>query len=242
MKRCKIVKITVVIFVVILLVTGIGTSIYVNDYYHANSKALELMNSTDTVTVKQLNSRTTVFEPKEPKAGIIFYPGGKVEHSAYAPLLQELAKQGILGVLVKMPGNLAVLDTNAADGLKNYYPEVKKWYLGGHSLGGTMAASYIGKHADEYTGLILLAAYSTVDLSNTQLHVISIYGSCDKVLNKKKAKENCSNLPAQYSEQVIEGGCHAYFGMYGEQEGDGIPQISDKEQIEITAKIISNLI
>ena len=81
-----------------------------------------------------------VFAPESPTAGLIFYPGGKVENTAYAPLLHDLAEGGILCVLVKMPCNLAVLGMNAADGIPECFPEVTDWYIGGHSLGGAMAA------------------------------------------------------------------------------------------------------
>ena len=80
-----------------------------------------------------------------------------------------------------MPFDLAVLDANAADGLQDYFPEIKHWYMAGHSLGGAMAATYISKHNANFDGLILLAAYSTADLSQTPLKVISIYGSNDQV-------------------------------------------------------------
>lgn len=38
-------------------------------------------------------------------------------------------------------------------------------------------------------------------------------------------------------EAVIEGGCHAYFGMYGEQEGDKTALVSPEEQMEETARL-----
>ena len=105
-----------------------------------------------------------------------------------------------------------------------------------------MAASYLADHVDEYEGLILLGSYSTADLSDTDLDVLSIYGSEDKVLNRKKYDGNKSNLPDDFCEVVIDGGCHAYFGMYGAQDGDGTPTISNHEQIGLTAKHISNAI
>ena len=101
-----------------------------------------------------------------------------------------------------------------------------------------MAASYLADHVDEYEGLILLGSYSTADLSDTDLDVLSIYGSEDKVLNREKYDENKSNLPDDFSEVVIEGGCHAYFGMYGAQDGDGTPTISNHEQIRLTVESI----
>ena len=105
-----------------------------------------------------------------------------------------------------------------------------------------MAASYLEKHTDEYEGLILLGSYSTADLSDDELEVLSIYGSEDQVLNREKYNDNISNLPKDFKEIVIEGGCHAYFGMYGAQDGDGAPSISNAEQILQTAEYIAQMI
>ena len=141
-----------------------------------------------------------------------------------------------------MPFNLAVLDMNAADGIQEQYPEIENWYIGGHSLGGSMAASYLEKNVDDYEGLILLGSYSTADLSETDLDVLSIYGSEDKVMNHEKYADNKANLPDDFTEIIIDGGCHAYFGMYGAQDGDGTPTISNEEQISITAENIVKMI
>ena len=96
----------------------------------------------------------------------------------------------------------------------------------------------LAEHVEDYEGLILLGAYSTADLSETDLDVLSVYGTEDKVMNQKKYDTYKSNLPDDFSEVVLEGGCHAYFGMYGAQEGDGKPEISNEEQIFLTAKTI----
>ena len=141
-------------------------------------------------------------------------------------------------VLLKMPFNLAVLDVNAADGIQKEYPEIEDWYIGGHSLGGSMAASYLADHEKDYEGLVLLGSYSTADLSNTDLAVLSVFGSEDQVMNREKYDENKANLPSGFTETVIEGGCHAYFGMYGVQEGDGTPTITNEEQIRLTIESI----
>ena len=101
-----------------------------------------------------------------------------------------------------------------------------------------MAASYVAEHQKEYRGLVLLAAYSTEDLSGSGLKVVSIYGSKDEVMNMKKYQDNRSNLPGDTREYVIEGGCHAQFGCYGVQEGDGIPALSGEEQRSSTVRFI----
>lgn len=180
--------------------------------------------------------------PDEATKGLIFYPGGKVEHIAYIPLMQACADRGILCVLVEMPFNLAVFDVNAADGIIQQYPEIDDWYIGGHSLGGSMAASYLSDKSDDYKGLVLLGSYSATDISDTGLKVLSVYGSEDTVLNTDKYKGNKSNLPNDFNEVLIDGGCHAYFGMYGNQDGDGTPSITNEEQINITADAIESFV
>ena len=234
MKKNRWLKIGVI---AVLLLCGVCWW-YVSDYYHADDAAVAAMSSAADVVVKQ-DGNTVAFIPDEAKAGFIFYPGGKVEHTAYAPLMRGLADRGVLCVLVEMPLNLAVLDMNAADGIPEMYPQIDSWYIGGHSLGGSMAASHTAKNASVYEGLVLLASYSTADLSSAGLKVISIYGSRDGVLNMKKYVENKANLPASFKEYIIEGGCHAGFGSYGSQDGDGTPTITGDVQIEETVLLLT---
>jgi hypothetical protein len=237
----RICAITVSIIAVLMLLLG-ACAIYLSDYYRADEGAIAAFAPEDNISVSVLDNGSVVFEPQSATAGFIFYPGGKVEHDAYQPLMEALAREGILCVLVKMPFNLAVFDVNAADGVQERFPKIENWYIGGHSLGGSMAASYLADRADDYEGLILLGSYSTADLSGTDLAAVSIYGSEDKVLNREKYDENRSNLPNDFTEIVIEGGCHAYFGMYGAQDGDGTPTIANHEQIALTAKYILEMI
>ncbi len=232
-------KIILSICLVLLLTVGIGGFAYVSDYCHADAQAAAAMTAdTGTVHTEQSDS-VTWFVPDEPAAGLIFYPGGKVECSAYAPLMLACAQRGILCALVQMPCNLAVLDMNAADGLREEHPEITDWYIGGHSLGGAMAANYAASHPQELDGLVLLAAYSTKDLTQTQLRVLSVYGTQDGVMDRESYEEYKSNLPVGMTELVIEGGCHAQFGCYGTQDGDGVPEISGGEQIRLTADAIA---
>lgn len=229
--------ITASIVLVLAILAGL-CAVYVGDYYRADQDAVEAFAPMNSVSVELLDDGTMVFKPENAAKGFVFYPGGKVEYSAYQPLMAACAQQGILCILVEMPFNLAVLDINAADGIQQQFPEIEKWYIGGHSLGGSMAASYLADHIEDYDGLILLGSYSTADLSETDLTVLSVYGSEDKVMNRDKYDEYKANLPGDFIEVVIEGGCHAYFGMYGAQEGDGKPAISNEQQILLTAEQI----
>ena len=235
-RKRKIFIITVSIALALAMIVG-ACAIYLGDYYRADYEAIGAFLPQGTAFKEEPDGRI-VFEPEGATKGLIFYPGGKVEYRAYIPLMQACAEEGILCVLVEMPFNLAVLDVNAADGIQREYPEIEDWYIGGHSLGGSMAASYLAGHTEDYEGLILLGSYSTADLSDTDLEVLSVFGSEDQVMNREKYDENKSNLPTDFTETVIEGGCHAYFGMYGAQEGDGTPTITNEEQIRITVENI----
>ena len=229
------------IIIACILVAGvIGCGIYVCDYYPANEQALQALITDDKVTVSELKGGNILFAPNEPTIGFIFYPGAKVEHIAYAPLMRGLAEEGILCILIRMPFHLAVFGKNAADGIQDQYPEIETWYLGGHSLGGSMAADYIAESEEEYKGLCLFASYSLADLSATDLEVFSIYGTQDKVLNMEKYEQYRMNLPLDMEEQIIDGGCHAYFGDYGVQDGDGMAMMMPEEQQSITVEFIVN--
>ncbi len=230
----------IISIVVVLAILITFCAVYLNDYYRADTDAIAAIAPLSTVSKEVLDDNSIVYAPQNSKIGFVFYPGGKVEYTAYTPLMQELARHGVLCVLVKMPFNLAVLDKRAADGIQEKYPEIENWYIGGHSLGGAMAASYLSDNTSRYDGLVLLGAYSTADLSETELDVLCVYGSEDKVMNYEKYVANKNNLPDGFSEFIIEGGCHSYFGMYGQQKGDGIPTITNIQQITLTADTIAD--
>jgi len=225
-----------------VLIIFIACVIYVSDYYHADEAAIYAFSPLPEGAVRTMSDGMITYEPEKHDTGLIFYPGGKVEYTAYEPLMLACAERGITCVLLEMPFNLAVLDMNAADVIPEKYPDIENWYIAGHSLGGAMAAAYAHDNPDAFDGLILLAAYSTKALTGTGLEVLSIYGSEDGVLDSEKYAENIVNLPENYQEHIIDGGCHAYFGMYGPQDGDGTPTISNTEQINLAADIIAGFV
>ncbi len=241
-KKCnKGIKALVVVIIAVSVIFG-GCGVYVNDYYRAQTEEIAVFSTGSLVEEKEIADGVIAFLPPDPVAGFIFYPGGKVEYTAYKPLMVACAQKGILCVLVEMPFNLAVLDVNAADGITDMFPDIEKWAIGGHSLGGSMAASYIGAHTEQFDDLVLLGSYSTADLSGSNIDVLSIYGSEDGVMNREKYAEYKPNLPENTVEFVIDGGNHSGFGMYGFQEGDGEATITNDEQINITAEKIAEVI
>lgn len=212
---------------------------YANDYYRATDVAKKAMINSTRVEIVEANdyylfssSPLSSYIGSGYGKGIVFYPGGKVDEVAYAPLMVELAAEGYEVYLVKMPAKLAILDMNAAEDIFREATHIKEWTMMGHSLGGAMAASFSASHDEEVEALVLLAAYSTEDLKNLDMKVYSFYGSEDKVLNMEKYEEYRTNLPEEVIEEVIEGGNHANYAHYGAQEGDGEATITREEQQE----------
>lgn len=248
----RVVLVIVVVLVALVAAFALGIHLYASDYYHAQPNAIAAEDSSEEVTVTRLGSGDVTFVPAEVPvtSALVFYPGGKVEADAYAPLLGRLAQHGVACVLVRMPENLAVLAPNSADRARGELEQALAdsdapnvpWLMAGHSLGGAMAASYVAGHADSYQGLVLLAAYSTKDLSGTSVRTLSIYGSNDGVLNRKRYQECLPNLGNDVTELVIDGGIHSYFGEYGHQEGDGEAAITNDQQLDQAADAVASFV
>lgn len=218
---------------ILLLFLLAGFAFYVHDYYHADPSVEQYMEYRDEVNTREITEGLFLDGPGRERA-LIFYPGGKVEYRAYLPLCHKIAAGGIDCFLLEMPCNLAVLDINKADSIiENYtYPE---WIIGGHSLGGAAAAIYAADHKEQVQGLLLLGAYPTKQLG-ADLHVLELYGSEDRVLNRERLLKGNDFLPVHTVLEEIPGGNHAGFGSYGPQKGDGPAGISGEEQQEITAQ------
>ncbi len=231
---------------IVIAVLGGAFAWYVNDYYHADNLALaaaaDANGSADGVTVQTLKGGALAFVPENPRAGLIFYPGAKVQPEAYAPLLEECAKYDILCVLLKPRFNLALLDTNAASGIQEQFPQIETWFIAGHSMGGVAASTYLSRHQDSFDGIVFLASYPMADLSTYDGYVLSITGENDQVLNWANYENARSKLPESTTEMQIKDGNHGSFGNYGEQAGDGAAAISAESQQAQTANAIGQLL
>lgn len=229
----KVIKNIAKVLLILLIIVGCIFMIYVRDYYRTSDYVNEIVAENETRI--EFEGRYTVIHPEEilkEQIGIIFYPGGKVESSAYMPLLIKLSDMGFTCVLVDMPMNLAVFNINAADDVYSMYPDIDSWYLAGHSLGGAMASSYMEKHHDEVEGLILLGAYP---VNEAPVNTLAVYGTYDLKLNLEKV------LLADEVYEIIDGN-HANFGDYGEQEGDGKALVSREVQQTMTVERIEKFI
>lgn len=194
-------------------------------------RALAALQSDDQVQVIEDDGYT--FQPTRPVwLGFILYPGGRVDPASYAAPAREIAEAGYLVVVPQLTLNLAVLDANAADDIVAAHPEIDRWVIGGHSLGGTMAAGYALENPESMSGLVMWAAYpaNDTDLSLLDAQVSSVFGTRDGLTTLADIDDSRSRLPDDTDFVSIEGGNHAQFGDYGPQDGDNPATIGREEQ------------
>lgn len=185
-------------------------------------------------------------DPDGAELGYVFYPGGKVDAAAYIPYLLELnVQEKLFCAVVKPPFRLAILDTSAADKVLADHPQIRRWALGGHSLGGTSAARYVEKHmgaggdVPAVEALVLLASYPDTDLSAWEGQVLSVTAGMDRIMDRDRYEKAMSLLPPQPRTlyYFLSNGNHSQFGNYGQQEGDGRANTSGSSQREDTVAV-----
>lgn len=207
-----------------------------------DADALAALESADGISATVYADSYTL-EPADDAArmGVILYPGARVDYRSYAPLARELASLGYLVVVPRLTLNLAVLDQNRADDVIANHPEIRTWAIGGHSLGGAMAAAYAENHPDTIDALVLLAAYPPEgsDLSDNDLAVVSVFGTRDGLLSQDTFEESAKLLPADTTWVPLDGGNHAQFGSYGAQPGDRPASMSSDDQQWLAATEIA---
>ena len=230
--------------VVILVMAAGGFVVWASGASQPMPEALAALQSDAQVKVE--TGQWIVFRPvmAEPTTGLIFYPGGKVDARAYAPAAHAIAAQGYLVVITPMPLNLAIFGIGKAADVMAAFPSVKHWAIGGHSLGGSMAASFANKHQDAVKGIVFWASYpaDSDNLSATSLLVTSIYASNDGLATGVKIDHSRALLPSNTAWVKIEGGNHAQFGWYGAQSGDHPATISRADQQEQTIRATLDLL
>lgn len=232
MKKQRKLWIGIFIGVVIIIGLGIGSFLlWAGNPYPAMPEAISSLESDSIVQVETDPWITFTPQDQEPSTGFIFYPGGLVEAKAYAPAARAIAKQGYLVIITPMPLHLAVLNSSAAAEVIATHPEIENWAIGGHSLGGSMAATFANQNP-EIDGLVLWASYpaESNDLSGQSITVSSIYGTLDGVALPETVLAAEPLLPSDTVWVPIEGGNHAQFGWYGSQEGDNPATISREQQ------------
>ncbi|MBQ2823148.1 MAG: alpha/beta hydrolase [Oscillospiraceae bacterium] len=230
-----------IVLIIVTLAAVLGVVIYVLDYYPADGNTDYISDGPYGVSEINFGDGTIVFEPNIfSEYGVIFYPKSKMEAKAYYPLMRSLAARGVVCMAAEAPAKMAALGKNEAYGMNMRYPEIKKWYIGGHGDSAKTAAAFAAENNDFITGVILLGGYTSTDLNGTGLKAVSVYGSKDGILNMKAYEKNKAKLPADSKEYVIEGGCHTYFAACSLLNGDETPDITFEQQIDAAAYYICN--
>jgi len=204
----------------------IGTGVKITE----NRRTIEIMPSTGEVSA----------------TGLLFYPGGLVDSHVYNEVLADFTGAAyVFTVVVKMPGNLAVFDINAGLSVIPDYPEINRWIIAGHSLGGSMAASVVKGNPDAFEGLIFMDSYpaDSASLADWSGAVLSLYSSIEKVSDPERMERTLDLIPpatwltnedrtypadkTNYTViHQIDGGSHSFFGTYGPQAGDYTPTVT----------------
>ncbi len=244
-KFCALLRIFVRVLGLGLLVGVLGFAVWAATPLGPDAQAEAALQSGAGVRVSE-GQHWLLFAPEsDPQpVGFIFYPGGRVDYRSYAPVLRRIAAAGYPTVLVRMPLSLAVTAPNRADAVFLAYPEVGQWVIGGHSLGGAMAAEYVLQNPLRVRGLVFWAAYpaESSSLADWGGRVLSVYASQDGVADRQTVLGAAARLPQGTRWVEIAGGNHAQFGSYGVQPGDGTAQISAEAQQEQAAQAVMDLL
>jgi pimeloyl-ACP methyl ester carboxylesterase len=216
-------------FVASLMIVIVGGGLFAYFWYKdwienrvspAMPQALLALKSDDAIEVSV--GDWIVFRPRhvEAETALIFYPGGECDERGYAEPLRKIAGAGYLVVLVPMPFYLAVLAPNRAEQVIEAFPEIRDWAIGGHSLGGAMAARFVYEHPDRVAGLILWDAYppDTDDLSDRSIRVKLIHRADASGAMPSYYEDYIPLLPPDSEFAPIEGASHINFGRFSPAE------------------------
>ena len=195
--------------------------------FPATAPALAALGSDDSVEVLD-EAGWIAFVPRGPAAttGLVYSPGARVDVRATAVVLRPLAEAGHVVVALKEPLGIAFTSPDQSASAMAAFDEVDTWAVGGHSLGGVVAASFAAAHDEEVDGLLLHGSYPSGDMSSADLDATSVWGSNDGLTTPDKIQASRADLPATAELVEIPGGVHAFFADYGEQPGDGRPTTS----------------
>ncbi|MCB0011215.1 MAG: alpha/beta hydrolase [Anaerolineales bacterium] len=203
-------------------------------------EALRALNPIQEVSITETESGWWVYESTLLAAnqGLILYPGNRIDPRAYAPLARDLAANGYLVVVPRMPFNFAFFNKDVAADIQAAYPEISGWALGGHYQGGAVAAEYAANHPNDVTALILWAATPPEDVSLTTANypITIIYGSEDGLVPPAKVEASRNQFPATAEFIEIAGGNHAQFVWSSPPANDNEATITRQDQ---TGQIIA---
>ena len=118
-----------------------------------------------------------------------------------------------------MPLRMAVLGAGKAAKVITANPQITRWIIGGHSMGGAIAAGFACKHQDELSGLFMLGSYAARmhAMPDTSLPVLIVNGTEDDQVQQEQLAAQPERLPPHTRFIDIEGGDHYQFGTFADE-------------------------
>jgi len=229
-----------VVVLAILLIAAGGVGVYLSIPQRGPTSSVQSVEDDPRISVASEDG-VHVLSPAETNSttGFVFYPGARVAPDAYYRTLAPLVTRANVTVFVPtMPLNVALLDAGAADSIRADHPEVRRWAVGGHSLGGVAACRYADSHPGEVRGLVLFASYCNEDVSDQSLAVLSVTGSADTVLDRGNYRASRTRLPPNATTREIQGMNHTQSGSYRGQRGDSAATLSYDEAHDRLADVL----
>ncbi|WP_415380420.1 alpha/beta hydrolase [Halosimplex sp. TS25] len=221
----------VAVVAVLALLAGVGFYAYFGVFaHHAPADVQESVRANEAVDVREAYGGYVVSDadPGRERLGLVFYPGGRVAPDAYLPTAAQVAERANVTVVVpKMRANLAVFSQGRADAVVGGEPQVDRWVVGGHSLGGAMACRYAAANGDAADGLLLVGSYCDRPVEETP--TLAVLGTRDAVLDRDQFAANRENLPADHTVSRIDGMNHSQAGWYTGQRGGQPARIATAE-------------
>jgi hypothetical protein len=206
---------------------AVATAFYFRPFAATSSPALL---ASDALVRVETRSFGTAFVPVAGASAValVFYPDARVPPDAYAYLGRAAAASGHVAVILSFPLDFAIFAPARARKAIAAFPEVRAWIIGGHALGGTVAASYCASAPPKVAGLLLLAAFPRegAGLAASSLDVLCLSASSDGLVARSRAAAARRLLPSGTRYVEIAGGNHAQFGEYGSLPGDGAATVS----------------
>lgn len=220
----------VVVWMLVLLVIGVTLGVaWAATPHQPRAGSVQAATDQTNVTIEERQGSYVIRETSDEPArvALVLYPGGHVDPEAYVPVLAPYVEHtGVRVYVPKMPFSLSVLDPDRAAAFRTQAPEIRTWYVGGHSLGGSMACQYASNNPDQVDGVVLFASYCDRSLNGTNLPTLQVLGSRDGVVTSAKATATDKYLPTNATVITIDGANHSQFGSYTGQQDDLSANIS----------------
>jgi hypothetical protein len=247
-KKNRLAKKTILVIGILFLLSGIGfIGYFLYSSIHSwqpNPDHYSKVQQDQDLIISQNNNYISVL-PKDGgvSEGLIIYQGAFADAKSYIAPYSGLVKQGIGVFIIRSSFGFALFNVGGANAVINNNPEIKNWYVAGHSLGGVAACEYTKANSNKIKGLIMLASFCNGNAKDLKTDVLSISGTNDGLSTPEKIDNSRSKLPDSTKYVVVDGANHTEFGDLEKlQPGDKEATITQEEATEQIINAILNFV